>query len=162
MNDTALLNRVQIAKPCPARWEEMSGDERARFCAHCNKHVYNLSAMTTAEATALIREKEGRLCARFYRRLDGTMLTADCPVGRAIARRAFTRAAARIAALASLVIAAACGKSPVRETGNIATAGIVVLRTPVTTNQHCTPLLGDTTGPVGETSVGKLRINPTK
>jgi hypothetical protein len=34
--------------------------------------------MTRAEAEALVAEKEGRLCVRFYRRPDGTMLTRNC------------------------------------------------------------------------------------
>ena len=59
----------------------MEGDERARFCATCSKSVYNLSALDAAAAAALIEETEGRLCSRIYRRRDGTVLTADCPVG---------------------------------------------------------------------------------
>lgn len=57
----------------------MSGDERARFCGHCQKNVYNLSAMTRAQIEALVRDKEGKFCGRFYRRADGRLLTADCP-----------------------------------------------------------------------------------
>jgi hypothetical protein len=76
-----LLADVRIASPCNARWEDMDGDERSRFCRHCSKHVYNFSEMTAQDATALIREREGRLCARFYQRTDGTVLTNDCPVG---------------------------------------------------------------------------------
>ena len=57
----------------------MAGDERARFCGHCSKHVANLSAMTRAQIETLVREKEGKFCGRFHRRTDGTMLTADCP-----------------------------------------------------------------------------------
>jgi hypothetical protein len=81
MKASELLAQVKIASPCPARWEDMSGDERSRFCLQCNKHVYNLSAMSASAAADLVRAKEGKLCARFYRRADGTMLTADCPVG---------------------------------------------------------------------------------
>jgi hypothetical protein len=81
MKATELLAQVKIASPCPARWEDMAGDERSRFCLQCNKHVYNLSAMSANAAADLVRAKEGKLCARFYRRADGTMLTADCPVG---------------------------------------------------------------------------------
>ncbi len=33
-----------------------------------------------------MREREGELCVRFYRRADGTMLTADCPRGLAAVR----------------------------------------------------------------------------
>jgi hypothetical protein len=81
MSTNELLANVKVASPCTARWGHMIGDERARFCAQCQKHVYNLSAMTAREAADLIREKEGKLCARFYRRADGTVLTSDCPLG---------------------------------------------------------------------------------
>jgi hypothetical protein len=76
-----LLANIQVASPCMADWNEMTGDDHARFCGQCEKHVYNLSALTADEAIRLIREKEGNICGRFYRRGDGTVLTADCPVG---------------------------------------------------------------------------------
>jgi hypothetical protein len=76
-----LLESIRIATPCRADWDDMVGDERVRFCGKCQKNVYNLSEMTRAEAEALVREKQGRMCARLYRRRDGTVLTADCPVG---------------------------------------------------------------------------------
>jgi hypothetical protein len=76
-----MLDDVRIASPCSADWEDMSGDARVRFCGKCEKNVYNLSQMTRSEGEALIQEKEGKLCVRFYRRPDGTMLTSDCPVG---------------------------------------------------------------------------------
>lgn len=78
---STLLDQVTIASPCPARWEEMTGDEKSRFCSQCQKNVYNFSAMTTNEAESLIKEKEGNLCGRFFRRTDGRILTQDCPVG---------------------------------------------------------------------------------
>src|SRR3954468_19597841 len=92
-----ILDQVRVASPCPARWEDMEGDERRRFCGQCQLHVYNLSAMTRAEATALVSGTEGRLCAGFYRRADGTILTRDCPVGLRAARAAAAAALRRIA-----------------------------------------------------------------
>jgi hypothetical protein len=83
-----LLDNFTIATPCGADWNIMAGDDRARFCPLCRQRVYNLSALTAAEAAALIRDKEGNFCARLYRRLDGTVMTADCPLGlRHIVRR---------------------------------------------------------------------------
>ena len=88
MTSADLIANVRVASPCPARWADMTGDDRTRFCAQCQKHVYNLSEMSAEAAANLIREKEGHLCVRFYRRVDGTVLTADCPVGAAaFARR---------------------------------------------------------------------------
>ena len=76
-----ILDNIRIASPCSADWSMMVGDDRSRFCGSCQKHVYNLSAMAANEAAQLIREREGNLCARLYRRADGTILTGDCPVG---------------------------------------------------------------------------------
>lgn len=75
------LENLRIATPCKADWDEMSGTERVRFCGRCEKNVYNLSAMSRAEAEMLVQEKEGRVCLRLYRRADGTVITSDCPVG---------------------------------------------------------------------------------
>lgn len=75
------LNNIKIASPCPADWNAMIGDERKRYCGDCKLNVYNLSGMTQAEAQNLLINSEGRLCVRFYRRADGTVLTKDCPVG---------------------------------------------------------------------------------
>jgi hypothetical protein len=79
MKTTMKLDEIRVASPCNARWNDMDGDERARFCRQCSKHVFNLSTMTRAEIETLIREKEGNFCGRFYRRTDGSLLTADCP-----------------------------------------------------------------------------------
>jgi len=76
-----LLENIRIAAPCSARWEDMKGDDKVRFCGSCEKNVYNLSAMPGEEAERLIAEKNGSACVRLYKRTDGTVLTADCPVG---------------------------------------------------------------------------------
>ena len=87
------LEHVRVAAPCPADWGKMVGDERVRFCGSCSLHVYNLSGMTRREAEALLASTEGRLCVRFYRRADGTILTRNCPVGLAAVKRRVARAA---------------------------------------------------------------------
>lgn len=75
------LERLRIASPCKADWSQMVGDDRVRFCGQCRKNVYDLSGMRRDEATALIRDRTGELCVRLWRRADGTVITADCPVG---------------------------------------------------------------------------------
>jgi hypothetical protein len=81
------LEQIQVASPCHIAWDGMAGDDRVRLCRRCAKNVYNLSGMSRTEAEALVTRMEGRLCVRYYRRADGTMLTADCPVGVAALRR---------------------------------------------------------------------------
>ncbi len=76
-----LLESIAIASPCTAAWDEMIGDERARFCAHCQKDVFNLSALPRDEAETFLRERTADVCVRLYKRADGTVLTSDCPVG---------------------------------------------------------------------------------
>jgi hypothetical protein len=80
----------------------MVGDERVRHCGECKKYVYDLSAMTRAEAEALIGSLEREPCVRYYQRADGTILFSDCAAVRSQRRRG--RAAA-----ASLVLAAGAG-----------------------------------------------------
>jgi len=75
------LNNIRIASPCSANWDEMFGNERMRFCRDCKLNVYNLSGLSREEAENLVMNVEGRLCVRFYRRTDGTVLTENCPVG---------------------------------------------------------------------------------
>jgi hypothetical protein len=100
------LNNIKIAAPCSADWSEMIGNERQRFCGECKLNVYNLSGMSQREAENLLLNSEGRLCVRFYKRDDGSILTKDCPVGwRAIKQRVSKTATA----FASLVFTALSG-----------------------------------------------------
>ena len=77
----------------------MDGDERKRFCALCQKHVYNIADMSRAEAETLIAGV-GEVCVRLYKRPDGTVITSDCPVGkrRIVLRNSITYASAGLAA----------------------------------------------------------------
>ena len=78
---TSPLKNLRVAAPCSANWDDMEGDERTRHCAQCKLNVFNLSDMSQAEAEALIKNKIGRLCVRFFQREDGTIITDNCPVG---------------------------------------------------------------------------------
>jgi hypothetical protein len=100
-----LLENLRIASPCTASWDEMTGDERVRFCGHCEKDVYNLSGMAREESERLLRERAGDICVRLCKRHDGTVLTADCPVGVKRKRRRQI-AAATVAAVGSGLAAA--------------------------------------------------------
>ena len=85
---TNRLDNIRVAAPCSADWDSMFGNERVRLCEQCHLNVYNLSEMSRFEADRLINQAEGRLCVRFYRRRDGSIITQNCPVGlRAIKRR---------------------------------------------------------------------------
>jgi hypothetical protein len=106
-----VLDDVRVAAPCAVGWDRMTGDERVRRCGECKLDVYNLSGMTREEAEALITGRIDRLCVRFYRRSDGTILTADCPVGSARQQRRRLVAATAAGGLA-LGAAALWGATP--------------------------------------------------
>ncbi len=59
----------------------MQGNEQVRHCSDCSLRVYNLSAMTKAEADFLFANSSGKLCVRLFRRSDGTVILDNCPVG---------------------------------------------------------------------------------
>ena len=80
-SDTELLSKVYIAAPCPVSWESMEGDDVTRHCKQCHLNVYNFAEMSEKEAADVIRNAEGRLCVRLFRRMDGTLITRNCPKG---------------------------------------------------------------------------------
>lgn len=96
-----ILENIRVATPCSADWNAMTGDERARLCARCDRHVYNISGLTRDEAEELIIEKEGELCLRYFQRADGTILLADCEVGKKQKRRRRLFAAGAAATLSA-------------------------------------------------------------
>ena len=108
------LDRVRIASPCSANWDEMYGNDRRRFCADCGLNVYNLSEMNKVEAESLLLNAEGRICVRVYRRHDGSVITRDCPVGFAALRR---RAVRFVSAAASVVFGLMAGLGAARSLG---------------------------------------------
>ncbi len=103
-NPLPVLDSLTIAAPCPASWDDMDGDDRVRYCSHCRQSVYHVSALTRAEATALIERTTGRLCLRLFRRSDGKVMTRDCPVG--VWRAARRRIAAAVGGWVFLVVVA--------------------------------------------------------
>jgi hypothetical protein len=86
-------------------WDAMAGNQQVRHCGECRLNVYNLSAMTEIEIQRLLvtQPAEQRVCVRFYRRADGTMLTQDCPRGiKRLAKRVSKLGAAVFSALVSM------------------------------------------------------------
>lgn len=101
------LPNLKIGFACKERWDDMVGDERVRACAGCDRPVFNLSEMTRAEAERVLATRGLTPCVRFYRRPDGTIMTADCPTGEKRERRHLAVVATSIAAGATLASPAA-------------------------------------------------------
>jgi hypothetical protein len=67
----SLLDPIRMAFECPLRWEKLVGGDRTRHCADCDKHVFNLSAMTRIEAQQLLDDSETPICIRVEVGADG-------------------------------------------------------------------------------------------
>lgn len=77
------LDQLHIPSPCPASWEAMRDDGgRRHFCDACQKHVHDLTDLTSTDADALIANAHasGRsICVRFRQHADGSVVTRDRP-----------------------------------------------------------------------------------
>jgi hypothetical protein len=102
------LPNVRVGSPCKQRWDDMVGDDRVRVCAGCDRPVFNLSEMTRDEAEGVLATRGVKPCVRFYRRSDGTVMTADCPT----AARRSPRLAVLAAGTALLGSSAAMAEPP--------------------------------------------------
>lgn len=102
------LDRIEIASPCNANWDEMTGSNQIRYCTECNKYVYNLSAMTRREAENLATSRRNQMCARMIRDLDGRTITVDSlPPVRLLGRRPGPIASTVVSTILSIAPAAA-------------------------------------------------------
>lgn len=75
MKKKSLLDSIDVPKPCDKSWDEMIGDDVSRFCKHCEKDIYNISAMTKQEAKKLLFQSKERVCIRMEREPDGRIKT---------------------------------------------------------------------------------------
>ncbi|ATQ78057.1 hypothetical protein CR152_28775 [Massilia violaceinigra] len=130
------LHRIEIASPCTASWDKMTGNDRVRHCKDCNKNVFNLSAMPATEAAALLAENHnGDLCVRFYQRQDGTVMTSDCSDSpRAAVRQAWRKlpGIAGAAVLALSAVGCTAGDAPPgsNDTAGAPTTGMFIMGEP--------------------------------
>ncbi len=99
------LSDLVINTPCTMDWDRMDGDARKRFCSRCEKYVFNIAAMTRSEALQLIGDGDKKICARIFRRPDGTIVTSECALpGKRLSGRRFQFS---IAALVALITSSA-------------------------------------------------------
>jgi hypothetical protein len=69
---------ILVEEPCTVLWRDMKGDGLVRKCYLCNFNVYDFAGMHPDQILALINQHEGKLCAQFYARSDGTMTMESC------------------------------------------------------------------------------------
>jgi hypothetical protein len=140
-------------------WEQMSGDERARFCSLCNLHVYNIAELTRKQAEELITRTEGRICGRVFRRSDGTVITKDCPFGLRAIRRRVARATGAIFATVVALTSSVSGQKPSKKDDPSCKQQVTISRT--NSDNEANEIKGTVVDPNGGV-VPKARIKITE
>lgn len=155
------LAQIHVANPCPADWSAMSGDDAKRFCAHCQKHVHDLDAMTRDAAEALVCSSAGSLCIRYQADAEGRPAMLNYAPTKTVSRlrrwtpfaaisMAFTTAAIALgiqwkkpATPPAMMVVGMMGPVPVRQPANVPPPmGRMVIGEASTTNQSADPTCG--------------------
>jgi len=65
MSDNDFARQFEITSPCTENWDAMFGNDRIRFCSHCQRSVHDLSQLNRKQIRRLILKSKGRLCVRY-------------------------------------------------------------------------------------------------
>ena len=104
MSDKDFARPLRIASPCEMDWDSMLGNDRVRFCEHCQLSVHNIDLASPKQIRRLIARSRGRLCVN-YRQPEITRQVA--PVLYKIGRRTSMIAASAFSATLSISTALA-------------------------------------------------------
>jgi hypothetical protein len=58
--------KLAVAEPCHENWNDMTPDQRGRFCAACQKTVVDFTHMTDRQIAEYFKKPAGSVCGRFY------------------------------------------------------------------------------------------------
>lgn len=75
------LGDLIIDSPCSVPLDEMQSNRFGRFCDHCDRQVFDMVGLTTAEADRLFADPADSPCVLLCHRADGQVITADSPIG---------------------------------------------------------------------------------
>jgi hypothetical protein len=56
---------LHIPKPCSENWNQMTPDEKGRFCKHCQKVVVDFSVMSDRQMAEYLANTSAETCGRF-------------------------------------------------------------------------------------------------
>ncbi|MCB0479006.1 MAG: hypothetical protein KDC84_12635 [Crocinitomicaceae bacterium] len=59
--------RLSIGTPCNENWDEMTPQDKGRFCPKCEKQVYDLTKADDQEILHFFRNKDEKVCGRLTR-----------------------------------------------------------------------------------------------
>ena len=59
------VRQLRIPSPCSVSWDSMIGNDRVRFCEHCQLTVHNVNSADPKQIKRLIARSKGRLCVNY-------------------------------------------------------------------------------------------------
>ena len=75
-----IFSRVDAPPTCKFSWDHVDPNQKQWFCAHCQHHVHNLSAMTRREVEKFMRAPcAGRRCVSFLQDDRGRTVFRKAP-----------------------------------------------------------------------------------
>lgn len=95
---------VRIASPCAVEWDSMIGNDRVRFCEHCQLSVHNVDRASRKQIKRLVARSKGRLCVNYRQPVPQKLPT---PILYKIGRRTSVIAASAFSATLSITSAVA-------------------------------------------------------
>lgn len=102
------VSQLRIVSPCSVPWDSMVGNDRVRFCEHCQLSVHNIDFASRKQIRRLIARSGARICVSYRQPQIATPPVA--PVLYKIGRRTSVIAASAFSA--TLSISSAMGASP--------------------------------------------------
>lgn len=104
------FTQLRIASPCNQDWDSMIGNDRVRFCEHCQLSVHNLDLASRKQVRRLIARSGDRLCVSYSQPVPPRVPTA--PILHKIGKRTSALAAGAVTATLGISSAIAAASSP--------------------------------------------------
>jgi hypothetical protein len=57
---------LTISEPCSENWDQMSANEKGRFCSNCQKTVIDFREMSDRKLAEFFKKPPGMVCGRFF------------------------------------------------------------------------------------------------
>ena len=57
---------LTIADPCSENWDQMTANEKGKFCSNCQKTVIDFREMSDRKLAEFFKKPQGMVCGRFY------------------------------------------------------------------------------------------------
>lgn len=126
MSDKDFARQFRIPSPCDVDWDSMIGNDRVRFCTHCQLSVHNIDFASRKQIRKLIARSKGRLCVNYRLPDVPRQNIAAAPVLYKIGRRTSAIAAGAFSATLTISSAiAATANVPTVPTGTNSAARVV-------------------------------------